>query len=224
MSRRLPSRSMPSVTVWPGWLRTALISALACVSGLPCQATMRSPCFSPARSAAESGSTSVIVTGPPFRFRPSVASGSCSGLPPVLGRRGSVTSRSVPSAPRTRSTARVSPKPSANTAMRRSFQERTASVWPLAVSDSTRSPSRTPACAAMVPAAGAATTGTGSRMPPAKSAKYSTIASAKLASGPAATITKRLPTGWRLKARGRSAGSIGVSRSGSTSRSSSILT
>ncbi|MCY1300825.1 hypothetical protein D9M70_504090 [compost metagenome] len=215
---------MPSVTVCPGWLRTALISALAWVSGVPCQATMRSPFFSPARSAAESDKTSVMVTGPPFRFRPSVLSGSCSGLPPVLGRRASVTSRSAPSAPRTRSTARASPKPPAKTAMRRSFQERTASAWPLAVSDSTRSPSRTPACCAMVPAAGAATIGAGSRMPPANSAKYSTIASRKLASGPAATMMKRLPTGWRLNARGRSAGSILASRSGSNSRSSSIFT
>jgi len=61
-------------------------------------------------------------------------------------------------------------------------------------------------------------------MPPVKRAKYRTIASAKLARGPAATMTKRFPTGCRLKARGSSAGSMGLSRSGSTSRSSSMRT
>ena len=55
-------------------------------------------------------------------------------------------------------------------------------------------------------------------MPCMNSPQYSTIASRKLASGPAATIAIRFHTDCRLKARGRSAGAT------SSSRSSTIFT
>ncbi len=85
----------------------------------------------------------------------------------------------------------------------------------------TSSPSRTPACEAIVCSAGGPSTARGSSVPLTFSSQYTPTASSRLASGPASTMAIRLATGCRLKARDRSASSAG---SVSGSRSSSIRT
>ena len=100
---------------------------------------------------------------------------------------------------------------------RTSFHERTSRPS----TASTRSPAARPAVAAAVDCAGAATMAAGSCTPTEFSTKYKAIASRKFATGPATTISARLPSDCCVNARGRSSGEIGPAL---VSRSSTIFT
>ena len=75
-----------------------------------------------------------------------------------------------------------------------------------------------PACSAIEPGTGLASTAFAMSTPVQLTTVYNTTASSRLISGPAATMAARAARGWLLKARWRSAGATGASRS------SSILT
>ena len=99
---------------------------------------------------------------------------------------------------------------------RRSSKERTlCKSSPSKPSERTNSWPRKPAFSATEPATGLAKTAFGSCRPLQFNTLYSIIANNRLAAGPAATTAARDFKGWVLKARCRSDGSTGPSRSSS---------
>ena len=72
-SRLVPSRTMATVVLVPGVVSaTRFRSEFRSFTGWPLNASMTSPCLSPARSAALPGSTAATIT-PPASFRPRLA-------------------------------------------------------------------------------------------------------------------------------------------------------
>jgi hypothetical protein len=170
-------------------------------------------------SPAPPATTSPITGGvkgpriPTLRNSWASASVPCSWLSP------NSSSRPLPCRLLTTSrTSRPSRAPRVSSQRSSSNDSTVRSASPSKPAWATVSPPCSPACWAIEPATGLARIGLGSCTPYQFTAAYSSTASSRLAKGPAATIATRERSGWVLKARCRSSGATGPSRS------SSILT
>ncbi|MCY1412114.1 hypothetical protein D9M71_275120 [compost metagenome] len=198
-------------------MRTRSTSCCQSSRGWPSRASRRSPTLRPAAWAGPFGSSSSRTGGIAGRQgvipRAPIGSGSSTPLSQALSCSSRISSVVAP-ASRT-PTCKVPDSPRRRTSCRLTWAQ---PVTALPSTETISSPTSRPARAAMLSGAMLPMTGLICWLPSIASTQKNNSASRKLATGPAATIAMRCPTGLRLKdCPSSSAGT-------SASRSSSIFT